>query len=399
MAKSIYHRKGNLKGVLFVIGIILIISGILYTQNLVNVLNEKSTEYLQFKIKLFEESINNPNSNTDVSFLFNEVIQGVDYPVIYTNNQHIPQSWRNISPRLKDKSLSELTPADSALLFETFQEIASENNPIPIQAQDIVLGYYYYGYSPVIYKLRTLPYIAIAAAALFILFGYIGFSYIKRSEQRYIWVGMAKETAHQLGTPLSSLFGWLELLQMDPEIRQTAVKEMKNDINRLNKVANRFSKIGSIPALELMNPGEIIENVVSYFNRRLPNMNKKIQLNTNLNSDLKVNLNPELFEWVLENLIKNSIDAIENKDGKIDIETEIGSDRNSLYIDVSDNGKGIILKRKKDVFRPGYSSKKRGWGLGLSLARRIIEEYHQGKLLLKETKPFSKTTFRIILRP
>ena len=400
MPKSmyVYNRKGNLKGLLFLLGIVLIISGILYTQHLVNILKEKSTEYLRFKIKIFEQSINNPNTDTDFSFLFNNVIQEADYPIIYTDNKQRPQNWRNISPQIDNKTIKELTREDSLYLMDVFHQIASENQPIPIKSGDFILGYYYYGYSPVIYELRMLPYLAVLAGALFILFGYIGFSYIKRSEQRYIWVGMAKETAHQLGTPLSSLSGWLELLSINPEIRERAINEMENDLIRLKKVANRFSKIGSVPELEKTDLSVIITNVVSYFERRLPNMGKQITIKANLQDGLTIKVNSDLFEWVLENLIKNAIDAIEVNNGRIDIVGSFSNDKKHLYIDIIDNGKGVSSKQKKNLFRPGYSTKKRGWGLGLSLARRIIEEYHHGKLFLKESRPGQKTVFRIDLK-
>ncbi|HID38604.1 MAG TPA: HAMP domain-containing histidine kinase [Calditrichaeota bacterium] len=395
---SVFNRKGNLKGFLFLFGIVLIISGILYTQQLVNILKEKSTEYLRFKIKIFEQSINNPSADTDFSFLFNNVIQEADYPIIYTDNQGNPQNWRNISPSIDSKTAPELSPDDSLYLMEIYHQISSENKPIPIKSGDFILGYYYYGYSPVIYELRMLPFIAILSGAIFILFGYIGFSYIKRSEQRYIWVGMAKETAHQLGTPLSSLSGWLELLSINPDILEKAVKEMENDIDRLKKVANRFSKIGSVPELKKTELSTVINHVVDYFNRRLPNMQKQISIKTDLKKGLFAKINPDLFEWVLENLIKNAIDAIGDKKGKIEIIGRYTNDKKGVHIDILDDGKGITSKQKKNIFRPGYSSKKRGWGLGLSLARRIIEEYHNGRLFLKESRPFQKTVFRIFLK-
>ncbi len=395
---SVFNRKGNLKGLLFLFGIVLIISGILYTQQLVNILKEKSTEYLRFKIKIFEQSINNPDADKDFSFLFNNVIQEADYPIIYTDNKGLPQNWRNISPSIDNKAVQELSPEDSLYLMEIFQQISSENEPIPIKSGDFILGYYYYGYSPVIYELRMLPYIAILSGAVFILFGYIGFSYIKRSEQRYIWVGMAKETAHQLGTPLSSLSGWLELLSINPDIREKAINEMGNDIERLKKVANRFSKIGSVPELKKTDLSIVIGRVVDYFNRRLPNMQKHISIKYDIKNELFAKINEDLFEWVLENLIKNAIDAIGDKKGKIEIIGHSANDNKGVYIDILDNGKGVTSKQKKNIFKPGYSSKKRGWGLGLSLARRIVEEYHNGKLFLKESKPYNKTVFRIYLK-
>ena len=399
MAKSLYNTKGNLKGLIFVIGILLIISGIWYSQKLVNTLKNKSTEYVSFRIKVFEANINNPNADIDLSFFFNEVIKGADYPIIYTDTNYKPQSCINISAGIDSISnLSELSDADSIFLISKLQEIAEENDSISIKYQGAVLGYYFYGYSPVIYKLRVFPYLAIGSASIFILLGYLGFSYIKKSEQQFIWVGMAKETAHQLGTPLSSISGWLELLMLDSKNKEAAVKEMGNDLNRLNKVANRFSKIGSYPELKPVQLKYIIDNVISYFHKRLPNMQKKVVLKATYNISAAVNINEDLFEWVLENLFKNAIDSIGNKNGLIEINVKSNPERKTVYIDISDNGKGILPSQRKNIFKPGFSTKKRGWGLGLSLARRIIEDNHGGKLVLKESKPGSGSIFRIILK-
>lgn len=399
MAKSLYNTKGNLKGLIFVIGILLIISGIWYSQELVNTLKNKSTEYVSFRIKVFEANINNPNADIDLSFFFNEVIKGADYPIIYTDTNYKPQSCINISEGIDSISnLSELSEADSIFLISKLQQMTEENDPIPIKYQGAVLGYYFYGYSPVIYKLRIFPYLAIGSASIFILLGYIGFSYIKKSEQQFIWVGMAKETAHQLGTPLSSISGWLELLMLDSKNKKAAVKEMGSDLNRLNKVANRFSKIGSYPELKPVQLKYIIDNVISYFHKRLPNMQKKVVLKAIYNTNAVVNINEDLFEWVLENLFKNAIDSIGNKNGLIEINVKSNPERKTVYIDISDNGKGILPSQRKNIFKPGFSTKKRGWGLGLSLARRIIEDNHGGKLVLKESKPGSGSVFRIILK-
>jgi len=394
MSKSVFKRKISFKGLLFVLGIVLIISAILYSNTLVDSLEKKSTEYLKFRLKIFEENINNPNPDANVGFFFNDVIQGADYPIIYTDNEGVPQSWKNIPgiPAAKNN----LSENDRIKIKTLLKEMAEDNDPIAIQYQNRILGYYYYGYSPVIYKLKKFPYIAVGAALLFILLGYLGFSYIKRSEQQFIWVGMAKETAHQLGTPLSSISGWLELMKHDNTIKETAIKEIENDMIRLNKVASRFSKIGSASGLKPTHITIVISDVIKYFRKRLPNMNKKITLTKEYESDPLVEINVDLIEWVIENLIKNAIDAIENNEGKINIKVKEVLKDKKVYIDFSDNGKGILPQQKKNIFQPGFSTKKRGWGLGLSLAKRIIEEYHHGKIFLKESKPGQGTTIRII---
>lgn len=400
MKKPLNLKKGNVKAILFLTGIVLIVSGLFYSQKLVLTLKKQATDYVHFRIKVFESNINNPALDADINFLFNEVIRGADYPIIYTDTNHRPQSWMNLDPSLSDKIFTELSQRDSLSLVEYLEQMKSENTPIPIKYQDsLILGYYYYGFSPVIYKLRLFPFIAIGAAVIFILIGYFGFSYIKNSEQQLIWVGMAKETAHQLGTPLSSISGWVELLKLDHSILETAVAEINKDLLRLNKIANRFSKIGSIPELKEHDLDSVIQSVVSYFQRRLPNMHKTIQLVYMPAENIPmVLLNFELFEWVLENLIKNSIDSIEHNTGKIDIALKYDQEKHLVTIDVHDNGKGIAPYNKKEIFKPGFSTKKRGWGLGLSLARRIVEEYHGAKLYLKESKVDLGSTFQIVFR-
>lgn len=232
---------------------------------------------------------------------------------------------------------------------------------------------------------------------MFILVGYISFSYVKRNEQSNIWVGMAKETAHQLGTPLSSLLGWIELLRMMPEDTTQvleAAEEMERDVDRLNKVAHRFSKIGSPAQLKVVEINGVIGNVITYFERRLPHLGKKVTLTLEGSGSVYVAINVDLFEWVFENLVRNAADAIDHVNGKIRI--KVREIRGFAVIDVIDNGRGIDPKIRKDIFRPGFSTKQRGWGLGLSLAKRIVEDYHGGKIMLKESSS-QGTTFRIRL--
>lgn len=396
MAQSIYKSKGNFKGFLFVLGLAIIAVILLYTQHLVNLLQDKSREYLTFRLKVFEENINNPNNNTELGFFFSEVIQGTDFPIILTDTLLNPQSCRNVSPEFD--SLRSFTPEMEKKLKEIIREMDEENPPIPIKYQGTILNLYHFGESPIIKQLRWLPYIEIAAAIIFILIGYIGFSRIKKSEERYIWVGMAKETAHQLGTPLSSIQGWIEILKSDPANSSQAVSEIEVDAIRLNKIAARFSQIGSFPSVKEQKIVEVLQNIVQYFQKRLPQFDKKLYIEEVYEFDPKIKINTELFEWVIENLIKNAVDAISNQKGKITVSLSKSSDEKNIYIDISDTGKGINPRDKSNIFKPGFSSKKRGWGLGLSLAKRIIEDYHKGKLLLKESRPGEGSVFRIVLR-
>jgi signal transduction histidine kinase len=209
---------------------------------------------------------------------------------------------------------------------------------------------------------------------------------------------MARETAHQLGTPLSSMLGWVELLKEQSEgskIAMDTLLDMESDLYRLQKIADRFSKIGSKPDLREEDLAEVIGKVLEYFKRRIPQTGKKVHLVIESNETVRARINRELFEWVLENLTKNALDAIENGEGTIAF--AISEHENQVFVDISDTGKGIFLKHRNDVFRPGFSTKKRGWGLGLSLSKRIIETIHSGRLFLKENNPGFKTTFRIKL--
>ena len=395
MAKNIYRFKGNFKGFLFILAVGMVFGLLYYTQALVKELQQQSREFLRFRIKIFEKNINT-EADQDLSFFFNEVIQQADYPIIYTDTQGEPAFWRNIS--LPDTLPRPLSPDTLQILKKLIREFDEMNEPIPISYRGTVLGYYHYGELPIIRKLRWLPFIEILVVSLFILIGYLGFSSIKKSEERLIWVGMAKETAHQLGTPLSSLIGWVEYLKSSPERVLAVIPDIERDLKRLQKITNRFSQIGSRPDFQEESLQALVDELLDYFQRRIPRGKRSIKLETHINPDLPLlRLNRDLFSWVLENLIKNAIDAINGKEGTITIRADY-LNQNSVYIDISDTGKGIPVRDRKNVFNPGFSTKKRGWGLGLSLAKRIVEEYHGGSIQVKESQLGQGTTFRIVLK-
>lgn len=389
-------KSGKIKIALLAAAVCIIIPTLIYTHNLVSKLQKKEHDVAQLYAKSLEYIANSTDSGTDYTFIFTEIIGSIDFPVILTDpSDTLINTTKNIEI---DSTLSE--QKKNAFLREMIFQMDRVNKPIVVTYQDsIVLSKLHYGESPLIVRLRWLPYIEIAIASLFILVGYIGFSYIKRSEQSNIWVGMARETAHQLGTPLTSIMGWIELLKLygakSAKILET-ISEFEQDVQRLHKVADRFSKIGSKPDLREENIVAVIQRVIRYFERRIPQMGKKVDIHIESNEIVNVKTNSELFEWVLENLVKNALDAME--DGKGIISFFILQEGHFTIIDVKDTGKGIDPQYQKDVFRPGFSTKKRGWGLGLSLCKRIIEEYHKGKLFIKESKVGVGTTFRIILK-
>jgi len=387
--------SGKLKIILLALAFLIVGGTLWYTHEIVQALHAKEQQVADLYARSLEYIASPRTGEGDYNFVFNEVINAIDFPVIETDNTNREiKNFRNI-----EIDTSNANPGWRSTLRSMTVEMDVIHPPILVTYQDtIVLSRVHYGESPLITKLRRLPYLELGVVAVFILIGYISFSYIKRSEQSNIWVGMARETAHQLGTPISSMLGWVELLREqardDPKAMDT-IRDMENDLHRLQKIAGRFSKIGSKPDLHEENVVDVITRVTEYFERRIPHMGKKVQLTVDSAGNPNANINRELFEWVIENLTKNALDAIENGEGRISF--AVSERPNHLYIDVSDSGKGIDLKHRNDVFRPGFSTKKRGWGLGLSLSKRIIETYHRGKLFVKESRPGIGTTFRIKL--
>lgn len=270
--------------------------------------------------------------------------------------------------------------------------ISSSNGPIIVEMPGYGTSYIYYQDSQLLTQLRYFPIILMLVIGLFLVIAYILFSISRKAEQNQVWAGMAKESAHQLGTPISSLIGWAEILREKPDTEMEAT-EMSKDIQRLQQVSERFSKIGSKPELKQTELNEIIENIISYMRRR-----SSLRITYEFlpeQKEILCRLNPLLFSWVLENLIKNALDAMDGT-GKIIITTSIQGKRK--VIDITDTGRGIPKAKFKTIFNPGYSTKSRGWGLGLSLARRIIVDYHRGKIFVKNSTPENGTTFRIMLR-
>ncbi len=391
----------KIKFALLFIGLLIALGTWYYTQYLVNKLQEREKEIIQLYANSLEYIARPDETGSDITFVFQNLIQRIDFPLILTDAQGNIVSteagigYKNIyfEPDIPKEKLLEL-------LTEKLKELKSEHTPIEIKAPDgKVIQLIYYGDSTVVRKLRFYPYLQILFAIVFILIAYTGFNFIRKNEQSLIWVGMSKETAHQLGTPISSLMGWNEVIRINydnPDKVLDIADEISNDLERLNKITMRFSKIGSKPELKVESPYEIIENVIRYFERRLPHIGKNINISITGDASLKALLNKELFEWVIENLIKNALDAIENESGLI--EFNIKEKNGLLVIDIKDTGKGIEPGNKKEVFKPGYSTKKRGWGLGLSLSKRIIENYHNGKIFVKESTINKGTTFRIVLK-
>ena len=386
-------RSSRIKFALLITAFVIIASILLYTKNLVDILQTRESQTASLFAKSLEYVANSSTTGGDYSFIFEEIISVIDFPMIETDaKNNFVKSFRNIKI---DSTKSTLEQQN--FLLSISKQMDELNKPIVVAFQDsIILSEIHYGESETVTRLRWFPFIEIAIVTLFILIAYISFSYIKRSEQSNIWVGMARETAHQLGTPISSIMGWIEILLMksenDSETNKT-VLEMEKDLARLKKISDRFSKIGSKPELKKESANEVINRAIDYFSARTPHLGKKVEFIFEPKNNFEILINRELFEWVLENLIRNALDSMESGVGKIKI--EITDENNFVNVDLTDSGKGIVASMKKDVFRPGFSTKQRGWGLGLSLAKRIVEIYHGGKLFVKESTLGVGTTFRI----
>lgn len=289
-------------------------------------------------------------------------------------------------------NIPEKIESDSLKLNQLVKKIKGLRKPIIIDLGEFGKQYVYYENSQLLTRLQYYPIILVLIIILFVSFSYWYFKTLKNTEQSFLWAGMAKETAHQIGTPLSSLLGWIEILKLEDENRES-VQEMEKDINRLRQITERFSKIGSLPELVTTNVVEITESTVSYLRGRI---SKKVDLKFNSSKqEIRIPLNAALYSWVIENLVKNAVDAMQNI-GAINV--YISDNENSVIISVEDTGPGIPKKLHKTIFDPGFTTKQRGWGLGLSLAKRIIENYHKGKIGVARSEKGAGTEIRIVLR-
>jgi len=336
-----------------------------------------------------------------------EVMRGSEVPFLYTRMDNTPIHWRNIrwtgaTNVTETLPYSKLHPSEQAQVQKFLKNCQKLDHVRPIVVGGTPQGLLYHGD----YNLERQQYSLLAggAVAILLLTGltWFGLKIMQGTERSLLWVGLARETAHQLGTPISSLVGWIEYMRFKseevPQMGRLA-NEMDRDLGRLRQVVARFSQIGSLPELHLQDPNTVIRSIVDYFTPRLPKEDRKVVIDLDLALVADVPLNRELFSWVLENLIKNALDAMDRPDGRIIITSQpTGSLLQDVRIDVEDNGRGIPPHHLRDVFLPGWTSKTRGWGLGLALARRIVEQYHGGKIWVDYSRLGEGTGFSILLR-
>ncbi len=385
-----FRHVGNIKAGLFLIGIILVVALLFYSQKIVDELREDNRQIVKLYAEIIAKVAGDPN-DTNLDFIFEEIIKKVQFPIIYSDPDQLPLFHRN----LPDSAHS----TEELIVFRETMDRTNEPIPIfyidPATKIELPIGYIHYGDSQLIRKLQLLPFLELSMVALFILLGFIGFSVIRNSEKRNIWVGMARETAHQLSTPVSALLGWVDWLKEHPEKAPELITDMSVDLDRLQMVTNRFSKMGTETEYSKESLFIVAESVAEYLRRRLPSMGKNIAIVNNIPENLTALVNGTLLSWAIENVVKNAIDAICTDTGEIILSAEKQDSETVLLI--KDNGKGIPRRDWKNVFRPGFSTKDRGWGLGLSLTNRIITELHRGKIKIIKSEVNGGTTFSITL--
>jgi two-component sensor histidine kinase len=386
---NLYKHTGNIKAGLFILGISLVIGLLAYTQSLVKELRNDNREIVRMYAEIIAGTVQDDN-DTNLNFVFDNIIRKVKFPLIQTDPDHKPQMWKNL-PESVDTEKKRI---------RFMRAMDQLNESIPLVYKDssvgeITFGYLHYGDSSIVQKLQWWTYIEIVAIALFIFLGFTGFSFIRNNEKRHIWVGMARETAHQLGTPVSALMGWVEWLKEHPEKTGEIIPEMEADLQRLEQIGRRFSKMGSKTDFEALDLSERVQRVVDYLAKRMPSLGKKVDLVNDIQPGITITANGSLLAWSIENLIRNGIDAIDRDDGKVSV--SLRKEKDDIRIRIQDNGKGIPKKDWRNIFRPGFSTKRAGWGLGLSLSSRIVEDIHNGQLQVIESSPETGTIIEIKL--
>ena len=386
---KLYKNAGNIKSGLFILGIIFVILLLGYTQVLVNELRRDNREVVRLYASFIANIVQDENE-TNLNFIFENVIKKVKFPLIQTDTNDKPQLWKNLPKNIH---------SDTDRI--KFMKLIDKNNsPIPLVYKDanigdITFGYLHYGDSSIVEKLKLWTYVILFSMGIFIFIGFLGFSFIRNNEKKHIWVGMARETAHQLGTPVSALMGWVDWLKDHPEKSNEILSEIELDLQRLEQISRRFSNMGSKPNFSEFDLSVKVEKIVEYLNKRLPSLGKKVELLNDIDPDIKINGNGSLLAWAIENIIRNGIDAIERDDGQISISLKQAN--NIVKIQIHDNGIGIQKKDWKNIFRPGFSTKKTGWGLGLSLSKRIVEDIHNGSLSIASSSMKKGTIIQISL--
>jgi two-component sensor histidine kinase len=397
-------RNNQFITVYFILGcVLLLIFFIIYTNKLLQDIRQD----VQIVPDLYAKFLGIPADVNLEHFLFQyfmeEIIPRIDYPIILVDSLKTPFAWENIE--IEKKQFRDLESRQQKQLLSLLKRMEAQGGVIPLRfhrEDPKIHSWVYYGDSNTLRQLKMMPYVDMGVIIIFLLLGIYGIFLLKKSERNIIWIGLAKETAHQFGTPLSSLQGWINMIESKLQEKENdkelmnMLEYMKGDVERLSKIASRFGKVGSVIKCKNCSLHEIISSTVDHFKHLLPQESKKITLDFESEiKDLELALDADLITWTMENLIKNAIDAMQQKGGSIKIKAF--QKRGKTFIHVSDEGIGIPKSSYKKIFLPGITSKTRGWGLGLSFTKRIIEEYHKGKIHVLHSEVGKGTTFEIIL--
>jgi NtrC-family two-component system sensor histidine kinase KinB len=387
----------------------------LYTNSLIRRLETQTATLSRSIAGLCANATYAARENEELRAIFSDLIETITFPMVITDVRGVPITWKGIPVDLDpnditheeylNTSVAEAAGTPLGEVIEYTRELDARHDPIPMTqvGHDHALGYIHYGESSMIREMRFVPALELAAFGVLVFLGYLGFRNAKIAELRSIWVGMAKETAHQLGTPISSLMGWVELIRESArggcpaEEMADMTEEMMRDLERLEKITLRFNQIGSIPKTRRQDLIIVLRDAVDYLRRRLDALGKSVAIEERYGEIPPVDINRELMEWVVENLVKNSAEALPGNGGRIEIATEHVPREGTVKVLFTDNGRGLSQADARRIFTPGYSTKRKGWGLGLALARRIVEEYHKGRLYVGWSEVGKGTTFVICL--
>lgn len=379
---NIYRQKQRWKILLLIAALLIGAASLWYTNRLVEKLSGEERKKIELWAEATRRLADMSELYSDINFL----------SIVISNNTTIPVIWADDKFNvISHRNLDSLKALDKNYLKEAMDEMRTEHEPIEIKIGQNLRQYILYNDSELLIRLRYYPFFQLGVIGLFLFVSYLAFSTSRKAEQNQVWVGMAKETAHQLGTPLSSLVAWLEILKMKG-VSAEYTTEIEKDIHRLLTITERFSKIGAAPSLTKVSVYDVLKRSVDYIQTR---SSGKVIFNINHPAtEISAPMNVALFEWVIENILKNAIDAMT---GTGNITINITDQQQFVYIDITDTGKGISKGSYQTIFKPGYTTKSRGWGLGLSLSKRIIEEYHNGQIFVKSSEQNKGTTFRIVL--
>jgi signal transduction histidine kinase len=407
-------RPLSYKMVLFLAVVLLMAGLVLHSNYLIGRLNNETQSLCTVLARFFAVSTFQAAEEPGLNSIFRDVVGNINFPLILTDTRGIPRAWKliGIPPSAVPDTVLQLAAETGVVppLVKRIQERAKamDRRHPPIEVERLgnrgVLGYVHYGEPPLVAQLRWVPYMEFGVVLALLVFGFLGFRAIADGEQRLLWAALAKETAHQLGTPLSSLLGWSAHLreaavsgETTPERVEAIAAEIDLDLERLNKVASRFGQVGSVPLRKEGDLTETVAGVVSYFRHRLPHLGSELEILERYEPIPRVAYHPELMEWVLENLIRNAIDASDKPRGTIEVSLNWRHERREVELLVKDNGRGMTASERRRAFHPGFTTKRRGWGLGLALARRVVREYHQGRISIVESMPGRGTTVSVAL--